>query len=64
MTKTPRQKIFWAIFLLPFAFSAAIEFFPTWLAVPTAFLCGAFWLGAIVTLRYLPPKAKNENTGN
>jgi hypothetical protein len=27
-------------------------------------LCGAFWLGAIVTLNYLPPKAKHENTGN
>jgi hypothetical protein len=37
---------------------------PTWLSVPTAFLCGAFWLGAIVTLNYLPSKAKDENTGN
>jgi hypothetical protein len=64
MIKSPRQKIFWAIFLLPFAFSAAIQFLPTWLSVPTAFLCGAFWLGAIVTLNYLPPKAKDENTGH
>jgi hypothetical protein len=64
MIKTPRQKIFWAIFLLPFAFSAAIQFLPLWLSVPIAFLCGAFWLGAVVTLRYLPPKVKDENTGN
>jgi 4-hydroxybenzoate polyprenyltransferase len=64
MIKTPRQRIFWAILLLPFVFSASLEFLPTWVAVPIAFICGTFWLSAIVTLRYLPPKAKDENTGN
>jgi 4-hydroxybenzoate polyprenyltransferase len=64
MIKTSRQKIFWAILLLPFVFSASIQFLPNWVAIPIAFICGFFWLGAIVTLRYLPPKVKDENTGN
>jgi 4-hydroxybenzoate polyprenyltransferase len=62
MIKTPRQKTFWAIFLLPFVFSAAIQFLPVWLSVPIAFLCGSFWIGAVCVLAKLPPKEKNENT--
>lgn len=64
MIKTPRQKIFWAIFGLPFLFSAAIQFLPAWLSVPIAFLCGSFWIGAVCVLAKLPPKDKYENTRN
>ena len=63
MIKTPRQKTFWAIFLLPFAATASTEFFPWWVSAPFAFLCFVFWVGAICVLAKLPPKEKNENTG-
>jgi hypothetical protein len=58
------MKIFLAIFVLPFAISASIEFMPLWLSVPTSFICGVFWFGAVVAVRYLPKKDKNANTGN
>ena len=37
-------------FCLPFVISAAIEFLPQWLSIPTSVIAGMIWFGTIIEI--------------